>query len=104
MGPALWKTTSAVSPDLRRERACRMLAACCDGVLPAVNLFSKWVPTTWAMTVMPMISEDPDHQHRAAGGRSSGPASRPRRGRRLGSGSTWSIHRLRSPSRPRIHH
>ena len=42
---------------LRREASpARCCVACCDGVLPAVNLFSKWVPTTWARTVMPMMA------------------------------------------------
>ena len=56
MGEVVWKTTSAVSPDFDGNRSCRMLRACCDGVLPAVNLFSKWVPTIWARTVMPMMA------------------------------------------------
>ena len=56
MGVVVWKTTSAVSPDFDGKRSCRMLEACCDGVLPAVNLFSKCVPTTWASTVMPMMA------------------------------------------------
>ena len=54
IGVAVWKTTSAVSPALAGKRAVRSSAACCDSVLPAVNLFWKRVPTTWATTVMPM--------------------------------------------------
>ena len=56
IGEVVWKTTSAVSPDFEGNRACRMFCACCDGVFPAVNLFSKWVPTTWEITVMPMMA------------------------------------------------
>ena len=56
MGVAVWKTMSAVSPDCDGKRAARMFCACCDGVLPAVNLFSKWVPTTWASTVTAMMA------------------------------------------------
>ena len=52
---------------LRRERlACRMFVACCDGVFPAVNLFSKCVPTTWATTVTPMMARIHSDQHRPA--------------------------------------
>ena len=47
---------SAVSPDCVGKRAAKMFCACCDGVLPAVNLFLKSVPTTWATTVMPMMA------------------------------------------------
>ena len=56
IGALVWKTTSAVSPALEGNLACRMSVACCDGVFPAVNLFSKCVPTTWATTVMPMMA------------------------------------------------
>ena len=56
MGDVVWKTTSAVSPDFDGNVSCRMLVACCDGVLPAVNLFSKCVPTIWATTVTPMMA------------------------------------------------
>ena len=56
MGVDVWNTMSAVSPDLEGNLAARMLDACCDGVLPAVNLFSKCVPMTWAMTVIPMMA------------------------------------------------
>jgi len=44
MGAAVRKTMSAVSPDFEGNVACKMSEACCEGVLPAVNLFSKWVP------------------------------------------------------------
>ena len=53
-GVAVWNTTSAESPDCDGKRAARMFCACCDGVLPAVNLFLKSVPTVWATAVMPM--------------------------------------------------
>ena len=56
MGEVVWKTTSAVSPDFEGNRSCKMSAACCEGVFPAVNLFSKCVPTIWATTVMPMMT------------------------------------------------
>ncbi len=56
MGAAVRKTMSAVSPDFEGNVACKMSEACCEGVLPAVNLFSKWVPTTWERTVMPMMA------------------------------------------------
>ena len=56
IGAVVWKTTSAVSPDFDGNVACKMFVACCDGVLPAVNLFSKWVPTVWATTVTPMMA------------------------------------------------
>jgi hypothetical protein len=56
MGVEVWKTMSAVSPDCDGKRAARMFCACCDGVLPAVNLFSKCVPTTWASTVTTMMA------------------------------------------------
>jgi hypothetical protein len=54
IGAEVWKTTSAVSPDMEGKRASRMLAACCEGVFPEVNLFRKRVPTTWDSTVTPM--------------------------------------------------
>ena len=67
MGEFVWKTTSAVSPDFdgnrscrypdfAGNRSCRMLRACWDGVFPAVNLFSKCVPTIWATTVTPIMA------------------------------------------------
>ena len=56
MGVAVWNTMSAVSPDLDGKRSCKMFVACCDGVLPAVNLFLKSVPTTCASTVTPMMA------------------------------------------------
>ena len=56
MGAVVWKTMSAVSPDFDGNVACKMFVACCDGVFPAVNLFSKWVPTIWATTVTPMMA------------------------------------------------
>ena len=49
-------TTSAVSPDMEGKRACSRFMACWDGVSPAENLFSKWVPTSWAMAMMPIRS------------------------------------------------
>ena len=56
IGVVVWKTTSALSPASAGKRWLRRLAACWDWVLPEVNLFSKWVPTTWATTVMPMMA------------------------------------------------
>ena len=56
IGVEVWNTTCAVSPALEGNLACRMSAACWDGVLPAENLFSKFVPITWASTVMPMTT------------------------------------------------
>src|ERR1700728_1510449 len=56
MGAVVWKTMSAVSPDFDGNVACKMFVACCDGVFPAVNLFSKWVPTIWATTLTPMMA------------------------------------------------
>ena len=58
----MWKTTSAVSPDFDGNFACKMLLACCDGVLPAVNLFSKWVPTTWDEDRDADDGQDPESQ------------------------------------------
>ncbi len=55
-GAAVWKTTSAVSPDLVGNRESSMFAACCEGVLPAVKSFWKWVPTSWATAVIPTSS------------------------------------------------
>ncbi len=56
IGDVVWKTMSAVSPDFVGNVACKMFVACCDGVFPAVNLFSKWVPTICATTVTPMMA------------------------------------------------
>lgn len=56
MGAEVWKTTSAVSPDLVVNRESSMFAACCEGVFPAVKLFWKRVPTSWETAVTPMSS------------------------------------------------
>ena len=63
MGAVVWKTTSAVSPYLDGNRSCRILVACCDGVFPAVNLFSKCVPTSCATTVKAMMARIHNDQH-----------------------------------------
>ena len=54
IGVAVRKTTSAVSPAWEGNRALSRSVACCDCVLPAVNLFWKWVPTICATTVIPI--------------------------------------------------
>ena len=43
-----------------------MFCACCEGVFPAVNLFSKWVPTTWEMHRDADDGQDPQDQDRPA--------------------------------------
>ena len=41
---------------LRRERRLQDVRCLLRGGVPAVNLFSKWVPTIWATTVTPMMA------------------------------------------------
>ena len=64
IGALVWKTTSAVSPDRAGNLDCRMSAACCEGVFPAVKSFWKRVPTTWAIAVTPMTRRIQSEEHR----------------------------------------
>ena len=89
-----------MSPACDGKRAARMFCACCDGVLPAVNLFLKSVPTTWATTVIADDGDDPEHEHEAPPVVAV-PGQPSERGHRRPLGPS---PRRSPPIRPMIHH